>query len=134
LAADRFADLGGPVLAWSTITYGAVVSAVLATAAAALLTRSGRIPVALTVGLCALVGPFAWNAILRATHAGEFFTDAPLVVLPASWQDTGSGVFTIALAALALGFGPLAGAPARRVAVLAGVAGLIAFAVDVYLY
>jgi hypothetical protein len=100
----------------------------------ALLTPTGRLPASLTVGLCALAGPFAWNAILRATHAREFFTDAPLVVLPASWQDTGSGVFTIALAALALGFGPLAGAPARRTAVLAGVAGLIAFAVDVYLY
>ena len=122
------------MLAWSTIAYGAVVSAVLATGAAALLMRTGRLPVALTVGLCALAGPFAWNAILRATHAREFFTDAPLVVLPASWQDTGSGVFTLALAALALGFGPLAREPARRAAVLAGVCGLIAFAVDVYLY
>jgi len=122
------------VLAWGTIAYGAVVSAVLAAAAAALLMRTGRIPVALTVGLCALAGPLAWNSILRATHAREFFTDAPLVVLPASWQDAGSGVFTLALAALALGLGPLAKAPARRAAVLAGVAGLIAFAVDVYLY
>ena len=122
------------MLAWSTIAYGAVVSAVLATGAAALLMRTRRRQVALTVGLCALAGPLMWNSILRATHAREFFTDAPLVVLPASWQDTGSGVFTIALAALALGFGPLAGAPARRTAVLAGVAGLIAFAVDVYLY
>ena len=82
------------MLAWSTIAYGAIVSAVLATAAAALLMRTGRLPVALTVGLCALAGPLVWNSILRATHAREFFTDAPLVVLPASWQDTGSRVFT----------------------------------------
>jgi hypothetical protein len=34
----------------------------------------------------------AWNAILRATHASQFFTDAPLRLLPASWQDTGLGV------------------------------------------
>jgi hypothetical protein len=122
------------MLAWSTIAYGAIVSAVLATAAAALLMRTGRLPVALTVGLCALAGPLAWNSILHATHARDFFTDAPLVVLPASWQDTGSGVFTLALAALALGLGPLAKVPGRCAAVLAGVAALIAFAVDVYLY
>lgn len=121
------------MLAWSTIAYGAVLSAVLAAIAAVLLNRSRPVAVGLTVGLTSLLGPVAWNAILRATHAHEFFTDAPLAVLPASWQDTGSGVFTVALAALGLGFGPLAAA-GRRAALTALVAGLIAFAVDVYLY
>jgi hypothetical protein len=76
----------------------------------------------------------AWNAILHAAHGADFFTDAPLAVLPASWQDTGSGVFAIAVACLALGFGPLAGQPSRRTAVSAALAGVAALLVDVYLY
>jgi hypothetical protein len=75
----------------------------------------------------------AWNAILHAAHGANFFTDAPLVILPASWQDTGSGVFAIAVACLALGFGPLAGQP-RRLAITALLARAGAFLVDVYLY
>ncbi len=43
-------------------------------------------------------------------------------------------MFAIAGACLALGFGPLAGQPARRVAVTAVLAGVGAFLVDVYLY
>jgi hypothetical protein len=82
----------------------------------------------------ALVGPFAWNAILHAAHGSQFFTDAPVAVLPASWQDTGSGVFTIAACALALGLGPLAAGTGRRLATVAGLAGLAAFVVDVSLY
>ncbi|MFF1899088.1 hypothetical protein [Streptomyces sp. NPDC058206] len=41
----------------------------------------------------------AWNAILRAAHGEQFFTYAPVIVFPVSWQDTGSGVFTLAAAA-----------------------------------
>jgi hypothetical protein len=52
--------------------------------------------------------------------------------MPASWQDTGSGVFAIAADAITLG--SLAGDPARRVIPRALLAGLAAFIVDVYLY
>ncbi len=48
-------------------------------------------------------------------------------MLPASWQDTCSGVFAIAAASLALGFGPLAGQTGRRLAVTTTLAGLAAF-------
>jgi len=119
------------VLSWSTIAYGAALSAALAGLAAYALTRSARLAVfALTAGAA---GPFGWNAVLRATHAQEFFTDAPIAVLPVSWQDAGSGVVTFAVAAALLGLGPLA-RDGRRTVVLAGVAGLAAFLVDVYLY
>jgi hypothetical protein len=78
------------------------------------------------------------SAPLRREFVGvpvEFFTDAPIVVLPVSWQDTGSGVFTIAVAALALGIGPWRPGSGRRIAaVAAALAGLSAFLVDVYLY
>ena len=72
--------------------------------------------------------------MLRATHAGEFFTDAPIAVFPASWQDTGSGVTTVALASLVLGLGLLRSRPAHEATRIALVAGAAAFLVDVYLY
>ena len=122
------------MLSWASILYGAAVSAVLAGAALAALTRP-RQPAVIVAGVVATAaGPVAWNAILRATHASQFFTDAPLRVLPASWQDTGSGVFALAATAVLLGVGPLAAGPARRTIGLAGLCGLAAFLVDVYLY
>jgi hypothetical protein len=95
--------------------------------------RPRRLPVIVIAALGAFAGPVAWNAILRATHAGTFFVDAPVTLLPASWQDTGSGVFATAVTALALGLGSLAAGPGRRVAGVALVSGLAAFLVDVYL-
>jgi len=128
------------MLSWSTIFYGAFVSGALTAVVTAILDRA-RDPrprawaaVAAVAAAASFAAPVAWNAILRATHGQEFFTDAPVAILPASWQDTGSGVFTLALAATLLGLGPLAHVPARRVVITAWVAALIAFAVDVYLY
>lgn len=123
------------MLSWSTILYGAVLSAIATVALVAALIRPRQLPVIVTAGVAALLGPLAWNAILRATHGANFFHDAPITVLPASWQDTGSGVFAIAITAVALGFGPLSAAgTGRRLATAATLAGLAAFVVDVYLY
>jgi hypothetical protein len=85
-------------------------------------------------GIATAVGAVAGNAILRAAHGDRFFTDAPVTVLPASWQDTGSGVFALATAALTPGMSVLPTAPARRVAGYTALCGLAAFLVDVYLY
>jgi hypothetical protein len=79
------------MLSWTSIVYGAVLSAVVAGVALAALARPRQPAVILTGVLATAAGPLAWNAILRATHASQFFTDAPLRLLPASWQDTGSG-------------------------------------------
>jgi hypothetical protein len=54
--------------------------------------------------------------------------------MPASWQDTGSGVFAVTVTAVLLGPGPLGGGPARRVVSYALLAGPAAFLVDFYLY
>jgi hypothetical protein len=110
---------------------GAAISAV----AAAVLTYvvSRRPTLSVLALLAAAAAPAAWNAVLRATHAQEFFTDAPIAVMPASWQDAGSGVTTLAVAVALLGLGPLAFQGKRAVA-LAARAGLAAFLVDVYLY
>ena len=122
------------MLSWASILYGAALSAVVAGAALIALARPRQPALILTGLLAAGIGPLAWNAILRATHASQFFTDAPLRLLPASWQDTGSGVFALATTAVLLGLGPLAAVPARQTVRLAGLCGLAAFLVDVYLY
>jgi hypothetical protein len=114
--------------------YGAALSAVLAVVLVLLLAKERQPTVLATVALGALGGPVTWNAILRATHANQFFTDAPVIVFPISWQDTGSGVFTLAALLLLLGFGPLRTSPGRRVAGVAALGALATLLVDIYLY
>jgi hypothetical protein len=46
--------------------------------------------------------------------------------MPASWQDTGSGVFTLAATGLLAGLGPLGHLPARRTTTYAVTAALAA--------
>ena len=122
------------MIAWSQILYGAALSALLTAALLAFALRPRRLAVIATGAVAAAAGPIAWNAILRAAHGDRFFTDAPLAIFPVSWQDTGSGVFALATAALVLGFGPLRTQPAHRTATCALLAGLAALVVDVYLY
>jgi hypothetical protein len=121
------------MISWAQILYGAALSAVAAGLLVALV-RPRRGGTVAGAAAAALAGPVAWNAILRATHGSTFFTDAPVVVLPASWQDTGSGVFTIAVAALVLGLVTDRATPSGRTALAALLAGVAAFLVDVYLY
>lgn len=122
------------MLTWGEICYGAALSAVLAVLLVALVGRERRPSVLSLVVAGAFLAPVAWNAILRAAHGDQFFTDAPIVVFPISWQDTGSGVFTLAALTLLLTLGPLRDAPGRRVALTAGLGGLGALLVDIYLY
>ena len=122
------------MISWGQIGYGAVLSGLLAAGVLAFPARQHRLPAAIGGGAATVCGAVGWNAILRAAHGEQFFTDAPTVVLPASWQDTGSGVFAFAAAGLLLGAVVLPAVPARRVAGYAAVCGLVAFLVDVYLY
>lgn len=122
------------MISWAQITYGAVLSGIVAAIVLALAARPHRIRAAACGGLATAAGAIAWNAILRAAHGDQFFTDAPVTVLPASWQDTGSGVFALAVASLVLGLAALPSVDARRVSLYALVCGLTAFLIDVYLY
>jgi len=122
------------MISWGQIGYGALLSGILAAAVLFFAAKPHRLLALIAGGLSAVAGPVAWNAILRAAHGDQFFTDAPVAVMPASWQDTGSGVFALATAALVLGLAALPTAPARRVVSYAAICGLAAFLVDVYLY
>ena len=118
---------------WWAVTYGAILSGIAAAAGVRFLLRERRPSVLITAAVAALLGPLAWNAILHHT-GGNFFVDAPIVVFPISLQDTGSGVFATALAALLLGFGPLRAAVGRSLALTTTVCGSAALLVDIYLY
>jgi hypothetical protein len=122
------------VLSWATIFHGALLSGVAAALLAFGVRRDRRFDVLAAAALSGAVGPFLWNAILHRVGGREFFVDAPLAVMPASWQDTGSGVFTVAVATLLLGFGPVRDESSRRLALLSVLCGVGAFLVDVYLY
>ncbi|GAC1384061.1 MAG: hypothetical protein NVSMB43_24570 [Pseudarthrobacter sp.] len=122
------------MLAWTTISYGAALSALVALVLVFLAARERRPATLIAVAVGAFAGPFAWNAILRAVNAPQFFVDAPLPVFPVSWQDTGSGVFAFATLALVLGVGPLRSTPALRLVLLAGLGAIAALVVDVFLY
>lgn len=119
----------------SHMLLGALLSAVAASALTVLLRRDRRISVLVTAAGAALVMPVIWNSILNLTGAiGLFSRDLPFAPFPISWQDTGTGVFTLAGAAVALMVGPCRNDPPRRVAVTAAAVALAALVIDVYLY
>jgi len=122
------------VISWGTIVYGAILSGLAAGVVVAFAVRERRPTVLATAALAAAAGPLAWHAILRDPNSSGFFIDAPLAVVPASCQDTGSGVFAFAAAALVFGVGPLRKTNGRRVVLAGLLCGLAAFVVDVYLY
>ena len=121
------------MLSWWSIAYGAVLSGIAAVIAVAFVVRMRERAVLVTSAIAGTAGPFVWNLILHHT-GGRFFVDAPGYVFPISLQDTGSGVFTTALAALLLGFGPLRAVTGRRLMTTALACGVAALLVDIYLY
>ena len=121
-------------IGWGSIAYGAALAALLAGVAVALLMRERRPAVLVSAALAAAAGPVAWNAILHDVGGDRFFHDAPIVVFPVSYQDTGSGVFAAAAAVLILGFGALRAASGRTLALASLLCGVSALLVDIYLY
>jgi len=132
------------MISWLQVVYGTVLTGLLTAVLLWLASRWSRLTafegiasrrlVIIAAAGSAAAGALAWNAVLQATAARQFFHDLPFILFPVSWQDTGSGVFALALAATVLGFGPLASLPARRVAALALLCGLGALLTDTYLY
>src|SRR5258706_6059036 len=110
---------------WGAVAYGVALSVLLAVIAVRLLLHERSSSVLAIAGGAAGLAPLLWDLILRHT-GGRFFTDAPGLVFPVSYEDTGSGVFATALSALAPGFGPMGASSGRRLASTAAVCGLAA--------
>jgi hypothetical protein len=123
------------VVPYAQMLYGAALSAVVAVVLVAVLGRCRRTSVLLAAGVAALLMPLAWNLILRDTGAtGLFSHDLPFRPFPISWQDIGSGVFTLAGAPVLLALGPVRSERPDRVAHWALLAALAALVIDVYTY
>jgi hypothetical protein len=122
------------MLPYAQILYGVALTAVGVAVLTLLVPRWRRLPLVLTAVVVTSLAVLAWQFVLRATHASQFFTDLPFRLFPISWQDTGSGVAAFALTALVLAYGPMRKQPAPEVANLALAAGAAALLVDVYLY
>jgi hypothetical protein len=88
----------------------------------------------ISAAVATVAGPLAWNAILHDVGGDRFFHDAPIIVFPVSYQDTGSGIFATAAAVLLLGFGALRAGPGRTLASASVLCGVSALLVDIYLY
>lgn len=111
------------------IALGAVLTA-LAVAAALYARPSSREPRRIVIASAAAVVAFlVWRAALIIANGANLDIDYP-VLLGLSFEDIGSGVMAFLFAALALGLGPDAGEPARRVVTSAGLAGIAAIVVD----
>lgn len=119
------------MIGWGAILFGAVLSAVVALAAVFVVARERSPRTLLVVAVTALAGPIAWNAVLHSVDANDFFVDAPVKVFPVSWQDCGSGVWTLALASVAQG---LTQSNSRKAVFLSVLTGVAAWLVDIYLY
>ncbi|WP_142028825.1 hypothetical protein [Arthrobacter sp. SLBN-112] len=118
-----------------TMFLGALLSALAALVLLLLVRRERRAGVVATAAGAALLMPMLWNSILNWTGAiGLFSHDLPFPPFPVSWQDTGTGVFTLAGTALALMTGPCSRDAPRSVAATAELTALAALIVDVYLY
>jgi len=123
------------VIDWGQIIYGAALSAIVTAVVFVVVRRERSGQVVALAAAASLVGPLAWNAILHraATAADGFFVDIPFKPFPVSWQDTGSGVFTLAVAAVVFGLA-LRDERAGRALSLSVTAAVVAFMVDIYLY
>lgn len=119
------------MISWGTIFYGAALSAVAAVALVYLAGRERRWTTLVLAAAAAALGPIAWNAVLHRVDASDFFVDADAAIFPVSWQDVGSGVWTLALASVVLG---VEQQRARRATLLAVLTALAAWLVDIYLY
>jgi hypothetical protein len=123
------------VIGWGQIFFGAALTTAVAAVVFVFVGRERRAGILAPALAAALVGPLTWNAILHraATDADAFFVDIPFKPFPVSWQDTGDGIVTLAVASLFLGIA-LRREQAGRVVTMAVVIAAIAFLVDIYCY
>lgn len=120
---------------YAQMLYGAAPSAALAAVLVAFPAGSPRPAIVLASALAALAMPLAWNLILRTTGAtGSFSHDLPFKPFPISWQDTGSGVFTLAGLSPVLALGPGRDGTPGRVAALSVLTAVAALLIDIYTY
>ena len=119
------------VLPWSHILFGSLVGPAVGVAALRVFgERQLRTLLTAATGVCG--GTWLWNSMLNIRHAGTIDGDIPFRPFPISWQDTGTAVFSFALATGMLLATIHRDQPGRRTLKVAGIAALAALIVDIY--
>ena len=119
------------MISWSALFFGSALAAGTAVAAVVTLGRERSLLVLSLVAISALAGAVGWGAVLQTAGNDDFFHDAPIAVFPVSWEDVGTGIWTLAVTASSMG---LVMSRPRRAASLALLTAVAVFLVDVYLY
>jgi len=122
-------------MSYGHMLYGALWSVLAAVIFVLVIARERRMLVLAACGLTAFLSPLAWNIILRTTETTSMFShDLPFRPFPVSWQDVGSGVFTLGGSSALLSLAVARSQRAAEVGVLAALTMLGAFLVDIYAY
>ncbi|MGZ8695448.1 MAG: hypothetical protein ACXWYS_08430 [Gaiellaceae bacterium] len=87
-----------------------------------------------SAAVAAAAGPVAWNAILHDVGGDRFFHDAPIVVVPVSYQGHGLGRLRDGSRRADPRVRALRASSGRQLALAALLCGVSALVVDVYLY
>ena len=123
----------GLVLPWSHIVGGSIAGVIVGLVVLfAIGERQPRTLAVTAVGVMA--GTWLWNAMLNIRHAAVIDGDIPFTPFPISWQDTGTGVFVFAFAAVLLLATVMRAEPGIRTLKVAGIAAAAACVVDIYFW
>lgn len=119
------------VLPWSRIVFGSIIGPIVGTALLwALRERDPRTLATAAAGVFA--GTWLWNLMLNVRHATTVDGDIPFKPFPISWQDTGTGIFALAMTTVLLLATVQRNEPGHRTLKIAGIAAGAAFLIDVY--
>ena len=119
------------VLPWSHIVFGSLVGPGVGVAALwAFRERDPRTLATAAVGVFA--GTWLWNLMLNVRHATSIDGDIPFKPFPISWQDTGTGIFALAITTMLLLATVHRDQPGHRTLKIAGIAAGAACLMDDY--
>ena len=111
--------------------YGVVAAIVVAAVSYMLLRWSRQYYRFLVSSLTTFLGFTAWNIVQSSTGADRALNiDWP--IFPLSWADVGSGILAFFVSAIVLGLVTEREQPSQQVVTAAGVAGVLAILVDLF--
>jgi hypothetical protein len=123
--------LSALVVPWSHVLYGSIIGPVVGTTLLWLLRERHKRTLAITaVGVFS--GTWLWNLMLNIRHAGIIDGDIPFRLFPISWQDTGTGLFSFAVATALLLATTHRNEVGHRTLKIAGIASTAALLIDIY--
>ena len=122
------------MVSWGQITYGTLLTGLLAGFGVFVFGGHRRARTALLAGLVTAGAACGWNVLAKLSGAGDRFGDLAQPWFPASWKAATSGIYALAAATVVLGATLRRTTKAWQLLLPAVICGLAAFLIDVYLY